>query len=153
MLQQLIDDKCFLELLGELKSRDLAKPELFQRIMDSTLVEKPEKQREVLHGVGVGQGCIRRQGISEAAPEAFRCWYSCDPMCSCVLGCVLACGTPFGLSGAILFSLPATCVSWYVPLGFFQTRRPRISALLPPDPEPGPCEDKEGVWEPHKAMA
>ena len=74
-----------------------------------------------------------------------RCWCSCDPMCSCVLGCVLACGTPFGLSGAILFSLPATCVSWYVPLGFFQTRRPRISALLPPDPEPGPCEDKEGV--------
>uniref|UniRef100_A0A7S4FT43 Uncharacterized protein n=2 Tax=Eutreptiella gymnastica TaxID=73025 RepID=A0A7S4FT43_9EUGL len=48
LLQQLINDKHLplQQLLGELKPRNLARPELFQKVMDSTLVEKPEKQRE-----------------------------------------------------------------------------------------------------------
>ena len=61
-------------------------------------------------------------------------------MCSCVLECMLACHG--GARSEHMWLMSATCVPWYVPHGnpdCQNTATRRVSTILPPEPEPGPC--------------
>ena len=57
-----------------------------------------------------------------------------------VHGCGLACGTPLVVMNNCLFTACNMCsvVRAARQHRLVQTRRPRVPALLPPEPEPGP---------------